>query len=239
MRFNALFVSLASTLSRRPQLFTSLVLLISLMLGGVIVWKMEVNRLDTARAQVYALASDRANKTQNHFDHVATKMLPDYPGVSVLIYAPDGIIAHAVPIAGNEAAIGLNLLQDPVMRAETQLARNAGKLTLAGPLALRQGGTGLVARLPIFWNQADGTTSFWGFVNVVLKLPQALDPVKLPELSARGFNYKLWRIVPESGQMQVIMASSNQALPDPVRKSFSVPNGGWTLSVCTTAGWAA
>ncbi|OGB53997.1 MAG: hypothetical protein A2503_08890 [Burkholderiales bacterium RIFOXYD12_FULL_59_19] len=252
---------MASTLSRRPQLFTSLVLLTSLMLGGVIVWQMEGNRLDTARAQVYALASDRANETQNHldralsvvyamaalvqqaegkindFEHVATKMLPDYPGASVLIYAPDGIIAHAVPITGNEAAIGLNLLQDPVMRAETQLARNTGKLTLAGPLALRQGGTGLVARLPIFWNQADGTTSFWGFVNVVLKLPQALDPVKLPELSARGFNYKLWRIVPESGQMQVIMASSNQALPDPVRKSFSVPNGGWTLSVSPTAGW--
>src|SRR3989339_642976 len=135
MRFNALFVSLASTLSRRPQLFTSLVLLTSLMLGGVIVWQMEGNRLDTARAQVYALASDRANETQNHldralsvvyamaalvqqaegkindFEHVATKMLPDYPGASVLIYAPDGIIAHAVPIAGNEAAIGLNLLQ--------------------------------------------------------------------------------------------------------------------------------
>jgi diguanylate cyclase (GGDEF)-like protein/PAS domain S-box-containing protein len=173
-----------------------------------------------------------------NFQRVATKMLPDYPGASVLIYAPGGIIRHAVPIEGNEKAIGLNLLQDPVMRAETQLARNTGLLTLAGPLELRQGGAGLVARLPIFLDQAQSTASFWGFVNVVLKLPQALDSVNLPNLSSRGFSYKLWRIEPESGQVQVIMASSDRPLLDPVRKSFSVPNGGWTLSLAPTAGWS-
>ena len=261
MRLKSLLDSLVATLSRRPQLFVSLVFLASLLLGAVIVWQMEVNRLATARAQVYAFASDRASRAQNHLDHalsvvyamaalvrqthgkvidferVVSKMLTEYPGVSVLVYAPDGVIANAVPLAGNESAIGLNLLQDPVMRAETQFARNTGKLTLAGPLALRQGGSGLVARLPIFLDQADGEASFWGFVNVVLKLPQALDAVKFPELTARGFSYELWRIAPENGQVQIILAAGTRPLPDPVRKSFSVPNGGWTLSVAPTAGW--
>ena len=247
--------------ANHPKLIGLMVFIASLTLSAVIIWQMEVSRFEASRAQAYALASDRAIEAQNHleralsvvyamaalvqqaqgevsnFERVATKMLPDYPGASVLIYAPGGTIRHAVPIAGNEKAIGLNLLQDPVMRSETQLARNTGQLTLAGPLELRQGGMGLVARLPIFLDQADGTTSFWGFVNVVLKLPQALDAAKLPELSSRGFSYKLWRVVPESGQVQVIMESGAQPLLDPVRKSFSVPNGGWTLSVSPTAGW--
>jgi diguanylate cyclase (GGDEF)-like protein len=244
-----------------PKLLALLVFITSLMVSAVIIWQMEVSRLEVARTQAYALANDRANEAQRHleralsvvyamatlvqqaqgdvndFERVASKMLPNYPGISVLIYAPGGIIRHAVPIEGNEKAIGLNLLQDPVMRAETQLARNTGQLTLAGPLELRQGGTGLVARLPIFLDQTDGTASFWGFVNVVLKLPQALEAIKLPDLSSRGFNYKLWRVVPESGQVQVIMESNAQPLLDPVRKSFSVPNGGWTLSVSPTGGW--
>ena len=245
-----------------PKLLAQLVFIASLLLSAVIIWQMEVQRLEVARTQAFALASDRANEAQKHleralsvvhamaalvqqaqgdvkdFERVAAKMLPSYPGISVLIYAPGGIIRHAVPKEGNEAAIGLDLLQDPVMRVETQLARNTGQLTLAGPLMLRQGGIGLVARLPIFLDPVEGTPKFWGFVNVVLKLPQTLDSVKLPELSSRGFNYKLWRVVPESGQVQVILESSAQPLLDPVRKSFSVPNGGWTLSVSPTGGWS-
>ncbi len=246
----------------RANLITLLVFLVSLIVSAVIIRQLEARRLDVVRAQAYAIADDHGNEARNHleralsvvyamaalvqqgqgevksFERVATKMLPDYPGASVLIYAPGGIIRHAVPIAGNEKAIGLNLLQDPVMRAETELARNTGKLTLAGPLQLRQGGEGLVARLPIFLDQSDNTTNFWGFVNVVLKLPQALEPLKLPDLSSRGFRYRLWRVEPESGQVQVILESDARPLSDPVRKSFSVPNGGWTLSVAPTAGWS-
>lgn len=251
----------ALTPLRRLKWLPLLVFFASLAVGAVIIRQSELSRLETARTQAFALASDRANEAQNHleralsvvyamaavvqqaqgevsnFDRMASKMLRDYPGASVLIYAPGGIIRHAVPLAGNEAAIGLNLLQDPVMRAETQLARNTGQLTLAGPLALRQGGSGLVARLPLFLDQPQGDARFWGFVNVVLKLPQALDAVKLPDLVSRGMSYKLWRVVPDSGQVQVIMASSTQPLLEPVHKSFSVPNGGWTLSVAPTAGW--
>ena len=245
----------------RPKWVVLLVFMLSILLSTTVIWQSQSRRMDAARAQAYALASDRANEAVNHLDRAlsavytmgalvqqaqgpvlnfeaaATKMLPNHPGVSVLIQAPGGIISHAIPLAGNEKAIGLNLLQDPVMRAETLLARNTGRLTLAGPLELRQGGLGLVARLPIFMGQADGATAFWGFVNVVLKLPQALDSVRLPELVQRGLEYKLWRVIPESGKVQIIAQSGASALIEPVHKSFSVPNGGWTLSVAPQHGW--
>ncbi len=245
----------------RPTRVAIMVFTLACLISAAIIWNMERNRVDNERARLYALASDHAIAAQNHldralsavyalaalvqqshgriqnFDAVATKMLPYYPGVSILILAPDGVISNAIPIAGNEKAIGLNLLQDPVMQKETQLARNTGMLTLAGPLELRQGGLGLVARLPIFLDQPSGTATFWGFTNVVLRFPQALASAQLPSLARRGLDYKLWRVNPENGQVQIIDESATPPLNDAVRKSFSVPNGAWTLSLAPHAGW--
>ncbi|MDD5480408.1 EAL domain-containing protein [Rhodoferax sp.] len=245
----------------RPLQVAVVVFLLALLASAALIWQSEIQRLAQLRNQAYALANDHANVTVNHLEHalsavytldalvqqargsvanfeaVATKMLPNYPGVSVLIQAPGGVISHAVPLPGNEKALGLNLLQDPVMRAESLLARHSGLLTLAGPLALRQGGMGLVARLPVFLDSSHGAPAFWGFVNVVLKLPQALAAVRLSDLEGRGYDYKLWRVVPESGQLQVIAESSAALLKEPVHKSFSVPNGGWSLSLAPKRGW--
>ncbi|WP_300084994.1 CHASE domain-containing protein, partial [Rhodoferax sp.] len=247
--------------THRPLQVAVVVFLLALLVSAGVIWQSESQRLERLRSQAFAQANDRSHALVNHLEHalsavytlaalvqqahgpvtnfeaVATQMLPNYPGVSVLIQAPGGIISHAVPLPGNEKALGLNLLQDPVMRAESLLARHSGLLTLAGPLALRQGGSGLVARLPVFLDQSHGEQAFWGFVNVVLKLPQALAAVRLSDLEGRGYDYKLWRIVPESGQLQVIAESGAALLTEPVHTSFSVPNGGWSLSLAPKRGW--
>ncbi len=245
----------------QPMVVAVMVFGLCLLLSAVIIEKIDLARISTDRNNVYTLANDHALTIQNHidralsavyamealvqqshgtvsnFDDVASKMLPNYPGASVLIQAPSGIISHAVPKAGNEKAIGLNLLQDSVMRAETHLARNTGKLTLAGPLPLRQGGIGLVARLPIFLSRTDGSRYFWGFTNVVMKFPQSLDAIGLHKLTARGMNYQLWRINPDNGQTQTIVSSTSTHLTGAVHVSFAVPNGVWNLSVMPQAGW--
>jgi hypothetical protein len=91
----------------------------------------------SATSALAALVQQGRGKVE-HFEQVASKMLPLYPGISVLILAPGGI-GGAAPLAGNEKAIGLNLFQDTVMKEEALLARNSGRLTLAGPLELVQG----------------------------------------------------------------------------------------------------
>jgi sensor domain CHASE-containing protein len=47
--------------------------------------------------------------------------------------APNGIIKHIVPLAGNEKAIGHNLLADEKRNIEAIQALKTKKLTLAGP----------------------------------------------------------------------------------------------------------
>src|SRR5450830_903210 len=164
--------------SMQPMRVAGIIFLLASLLSAGLIWQQERLRMEHARAEVYALAQDHAKAAQehldrtlsavyamaalvqqgrgqvDHFDAVASSMLPFYPGVSVLILAPGGVIRNAVPLAGNEKAIGLDLLKDPVMRQEAQRARSTGQLTLAGPLELRQGGLGLVARLPIHLDSA-------------------------------------------------------------------------------------
>jgi len=245
----------------RPTVVALFVLLLSTISSAALIWQLERIQLENARTNAYALAQDHARTAQEHVDRalsaiyalsalvqqghgdvknfteVATKMLPSYPGASLLILAPGGVIQHVIPLAGNEKAIGLDLLKDPVMRRESLLARDTGQLTLAGPLELKQGGWGLVARLPIYLDDAQGVAAFWGFANVVMRFPEALASTQLPDLLRRGLDYKLWRVNPETGQTQIIEESQASALIEPVRKSFDIPNGAWTLSVAPREGW--
>jgi diguanylate cyclase (GGDEF)-like protein/PAS domain S-box-containing protein len=164
-------------------------------------------------------------------------MLPYYPGVSLLILAPGGVISNEVPLPGSEKAIGLDLLSDPVMKKEANLARRTGTLVLAGPLTLAQGGVAVIGRLPVFLDDAQRKHEFWGFTNVVLRFPDALVGSHLPDLERASFSYVLWRNHPDTGEKQVIASSASPLLNDPVEVLLDLPYGNWTLSAAPVNGW--
>jgi len=197
------------------------------------------NYVTRALSASYALAAlvEVGRGDVPDFDAVAARLLPLYPGVSELLLAPDGVIRHIAPLAGNEKALGLDLLSYPSQRTEASMARSSGQLTLAGPLELVQGGDALAGRLPVFLKDAAGQPRFWGFTEVVMRLPKALEPARLSQLTASGYRFQLWRHPPDTGAPQIIQASFNGPLEDPVEASVHVPNGTWTLSVDMQRGW--
>jgi len=195
--------------------------------------------MERALSATYAIAAmvRQGKGKMEGFDAVATEMLPFYQGISALSLSPDGVICCVVPREGNEKAVGLNQLEDTAQNHEARRARDTGVLTLAGPIKLAQGGQGVVGRLPIFLQGPDGTKTFWGFSNVTLRFPQALEGARLSQLTERGYAYELWRTVPESGARQSISASSESPLADPVAVTLELPNGAWTLGVEPLKGW--
>ncbi|MCX7166847.1 MAG: PAS domain S-box protein [Rhodocyclales bacterium] len=195
--------------------------------------------IERALSASYALAAlvRQGNGSIANFDAVASQMLRFYPGVSALALSPGGIVRYAAPLAGNEKTIGFDQLGDPVQGKEALIARNTGKLTLAGPLNLAQGGLGAVGRLPVFLDDAKGKSYFWGFTNVVIRFPEALVGARLPQLLEQGVDYELWRINPDGGQKQVIAASSSTVLIEPVEQNIELGGGNWTLSVAPVKGW--
>ena len=173
------------------------------------------------------------------FEEIGMQMLPFYPGIAAMGLSPGGVVQQVVPRAGNENLLGFDQLNDPRQGAESARARESGLLTLAGPMDLVQGGLGVVGRQPVYLEDDLGRRNFWGFTYVTIRLPEVLATARLPQLTERGFHYRLWRVRPDNHQEQTIAASDPPSAEDAVGRSLTLPNGQWTLSLTPAQEWGA
>jgi len=191
--------------------------------------------IDQITALIYPIASTiKEDGSTKDFEFIAQKIIAHYPLISEIALVPNGIIEKVVPLEGNEKAIGFNLLTDPKQQTEALMARESGKLTLAGPLHLVQGGEGIVGRMPIYRGE---NKKFWGFVLIVIRFPEILQSTTLENLTDSGYQYSLSRIHPNTNQLQIIAASSTKTLDHPVKTLIKLPNANWTLSIAPSKGW--
>lgn len=72
-------------------------------------------------------------------------------------------LSYVYPVAGNEAAIGLNYREEPLQWPVIEEIIANRTPALAGPIDLVQGGRGLIYRVPIF---IDG--QYWGLLSTVI-----------------------------------------------------------------------
>ncbi len=187
----------------------------------------------------YALAAmvRQGDGTIANFDAAASSLLQANPRLKALSISPGGVVQSVAPLRGNERLLGFDQLNDPAQRKEAVFTRDTGRLTLAGPVELVQGGWGVVSRLPVFLDDAQQPKRFWGFTNVAILLSDLLSGVELSDLRAHGYDYELWRLQTDNGRKQVIMASGATPLVQPVRQSLEVPNGAWNLDRAPIGGW--
>lgn len=196
-------------------------------------------RLQSALVSTHILGSMVRQSRGNlpNFDEDAAELMTLFPGVSALQLAPDGVIRDIYPLAGNEAAIGHDLLADRKRNREAAAAVTTRQLTLAGPFKLLQGGMGTVGRLPIFLANERGETFFWGFAIALIRIPSLLDSSGLSGLARSGYRYELWRMHPDTDQKEAFARSGETPPENPVEYVFTVPNGRWVLSIAPEDGW--
>lgn len=173
------------------------------------------------------------------FEDIGQAMLPFYPGISALGLSPRGVVRHVVPATGNQNLLGFDQLNDPLQGLESRRAVDSGLLTLAGPFELVQGGLGVVGRQPVYLDDSAGQRTFWGFTFVTIRLNAVMEHARLPQLTERGYRYRLWRQAPGTGQEQTISQSTEAPGSDPVTRTLLVPNGQWMLSLTPIRGWEA
>jgi sensor domain CHASE-containing protein len=196
-------------------------------------------RLQTALVSTYVLASvvKQSGGQVSNFNNVAAELITLFPGVSALQLAPDGVIQEIYPLAGNEAAIGHDLLADRKRNREAAAAITTQQLTLAGPFNLIQGGVGAVGRLPVFITNERNDSHFWGFANALIRIPNLLEAAGFDGLTKAGYRYELARINPDTEQRQVFARSGEQPPVAPVEYVITVYNGHWILSLAPENGW--
>ncbi len=141
------------------------------------------------------------------FSAFAQHIYPFYPSLTAISVAPDGVIQAAYPELPNKALVGFDILKDPLQGEAARRSIEQNLVYLSGPYQLKQGGMGIIGRLPVTLPQADGVQKFWGFVNVTFKLDALASLQHLSQLTSRGIHYQLWLDQPE--QPALILSSSS------------------------------
>ncbi|WP_247870084.1 CHASE domain-containing protein [Methylophaga sp. SB9B] len=106
--------------------------------------------------------------TQAQFEIAMSHLIGKHTQLRNIAAAPDMVIRYMYPVAGNEQAIGLDYRQEPSQADAAERARVTRKLILAGPLELKQGGTGLITRIPVYLLDESGQEYFWGIISAVI-----------------------------------------------------------------------
>lgn len=158
-------------------------------------------------------------------DSIAEAILQVNKHIDALQLVPDGIIRYIYPLKGNEPALNYNIFADSTRNKEAYKAVTERKLYFAGPFQLRQGGIGVVGRLPVFIGNR-----FWGFSAVLIKMPTLLDAAGIDTTGKSGYYFQLSKINPDTKQEEFflkIKEKSDSQFVDVV----SVPDGEWKLYV--------
>jgi|GEM_PF-538514 len=82
--------------------------------------------------------------------------------------APHNIITFLYPRAGNEGALGLYYPDSKEQWPDVEKTIKSHHPILAGPVTLKQGGLGLIYRIPVFLDNDE----YWGLVSTVLNFDQ-------------------------------------------------------------------
>ena len=171
------------------------------------------------------------------FDKLAELMQEDEDVIEARELAEDGVVSRIYPMEGNEAAMGLDTLQNPARKKEARLARLSGEYTIAGPYELVQGGTGALLFDPAYITDQNGEEKFWGFSILVMNWDNFIQEVELEKLEEAGYGYQIWKKDLYTGEKIIIDESENSNLNNSLEVACSVPNDTWYFEIVPENGW--
>ncbi|WP_139103219.1 ATP-binding protein [Pararhodobacter sp. CCB-MM2] len=172
------------------------------------------------------------------FEELAAALATQDSLIRNLAAAPEMVIRYIYPMEGNASAIGLNYLENEAQRDAAVLARDSGRLVLAGPVNLVQGGIGFISRFPVF--VADGTEDgrFWGLVSSVIDAERFYAATGLADDSL-SLQVTLSGADATGAVGDVFFGDATILDHDPVQMPITLPFGTWVLSAIPANGWTS
>jgi diguanylate cyclase (GGDEF)-like protein/PAS domain S-box-containing protein len=174
--------------------------------------------------------------SQERFAALSRNILSERSNLRSIAAAPDLIVSLVYPLSGNEKVIGLDYNKNDNQREAALRVRESGKLVLAGPLELVQGGQGLIGRFPVYSNGGRTGGRFWGIVSAVIdaeKLYKAAglrDPKLDIDVAISGKD--------GLGKDGPLFYGENAVRDSkPVRMSVLLPGGSWQINAIPRGGW--
>jgi diguanylate cyclase (GGDEF)-like protein/PAS domain S-box-containing protein len=121
--------------------------------------------------------------SQAEFENYARAVLRREAMLVNLAAAPDMVIRYVHPRVGNEAALGLDYRRSAEQWPAVRRVMESGRLVVAGPLDLVQGGRAFIGRAPVYLDE--GTSRPWGLVSAPIRSDALYQAAGIPEFEAR------------------------------------------------------
>lgn len=169
-----------------------------------------------------------------NFSKVAENLM-SYSIQSVQL-APNGVVTEIYPEEGNEAG-KIDLLKDSKRGEISNYAKDHNITVIQGPIKLKQGGSGLVVRNPIYLEDENGQKYFWGFTIAVLRVPEIFED-STNALSKFKYNYRLSREASVLDKKYVEVDANCDKMIRPVTYNLTVGKEKWKLEIMPRAGWS-
>lgn len=169
-----------------------------------------------------------------NFSKVAENLM-SYSVQSVQL-APNGVVTEIYPEEGNEAG-KIDLLKDSKRSEISNYAKDHNITVIQGPIKLKQRGSGLVVRNPIYLEDKNGQEYFWGFTIVILRVPEIFED-STNALSKFKYNYRLSREASVLDKKYVEVDANCDKMIRPVTYNLTVGKEKWKLEIMPRAGWS-
>jgi PAS domain S-box-containing protein len=179
----------------------------------------------TNTALILALTIDNDGVPTN-FDSVGKKLLNLNQSLSAVRLAPKGVIRYVYPIQGNEELLGFNILKSASNKKEALDAIKSQKIYFTGPIDSKQGGSGIIGRLPISKND-----KFWGFSTVIIKLENLLDSSGTTSIDRSKYQLQLSKIAPNFKQKKTYYLPEENKSSKNESISLLILDGDWKITL--------
>ncbi len=195
-------------------------------------------RLNTNLYLIYSMAaiiSIRPDISSHDFETIGKDLISRGVYLRNVAMAPDFVIKDVYPRKGNETMIGVDYRRLPDQWEQALAAKESGRMIVAGPLNLVQGGMGIVARMPVFEHE---NGRFWGLVSAVMDFNELVRRGELEadakdlDIAIRGKDGK-----GEKGETFWGTPEIFDKRDEVIHMPITLPTGFWQIAARPKEGW--
>lgn len=167
---------------------------------------------------------------EERFQRISSSLLTSELHIRHLAVGKNYRIVMIYPLLGNESALGFDYRSEPEQLSSLMLALESGEITINGPVTLVQGGSALIARVPV--PNGDNPNH--------LVISQVIDHERLFRDAGLG-QHPFLRIglrgadgLGQSGK--IIFGAEDLWQSDPITQDVLLPTGSWVLAAAPADG---
>ncbi|MET0759573.1 MAG: PAS domain S-box protein [Flavobacterium sp.] len=163
------------------------------------------------------------NGVPENFDYIGAHLVESNTSINAVQLVPNGVIKYIYPMEGNAEAMNLNILKSPSLKDEALKSIETQKMYFAGPIELKQGGIGIVGRLPVY-----NKNKFWGFSAVIIRLETFLKASGINSVNDEKYYFQISKKNPVTQKEDFFLPFQGNFSKN-YYVSTSIPDGDWKL----------